>query len=139
MTPQQEAVRILKQLHPKDTGYKDLFLAKRCAHIALKLAQRACPVSEIGYWENVEAEIDKLSISDLNLPTSKIEHKSLSIYCPTFEDQVKVLQHLDPTLTPINRPDMVIIQDGDRVGFTHLSDCDGYEYTAKEYLTEQKH
>lgn len=68
MTPRQEAVRILKQFYPKDTTYREFYLAKRCAHIALKLAQRACPVSEIGYWENVEAEIDKLSISDLNLP-----------------------------------------------------------------------
>ena len=61
-----------------------------------------------------------------------------TIYCPTPTDQSQVLQLIDPTLTPINRPDMVIIQDGDKVGLTHISDCDGYEYTAKQYLTEQK-
>ena len=62
----------------------------------------------------------------------------ISILCPSATDQSQVLQLIDPTLTPINRPDMVIIQDGDTVRFTHLSDCDGYEYTAKQYLTEQK-
>ena len=62
-----------------------------------------------------------------------------TILCPTPTDQSRILQLIDPTLTPINRPDMVIIQDGDRVSFTHLSDCEGYEYTEKQYLTEQKH
>jgi hypothetical protein len=61
-----------------------------------------------------------------------------TILCPTPTDQTQVLRLIDPTLTPINRPDMVIIQDGDRISFTHISDCDGYEYTAKQYLTEQK-
>ena len=60
-----------------------------------------------------------------------------TILCPTPTDQTRILRLIDPTLTPINRPDMVIIQDGNKVTFTHLSDCDGYQYTAKQYLTEQ--
>ena len=61
-----------------------------------------------------------------------------TIYCPTPTDQISVLNLINPNVTPINRPNIIIIQDGDKVSFTHLSDCDGYEYTAKQYLTEQK-
>lgn len=60
-----------------------------------------------------------------------------TIYCPTEADQSQVLSLLDPTLTPINRSNMIIIKDGDRTSFTHLSDCDGYQYTAKEWIKER--
>lgn len=59
-----------------------------------------------------------------------------TILCPTPTDQTQVLQLINPKLTPINRPDMVIIQDGDRVGFTHLSDCGGYQYTAAQWIEQ---
>ncbi len=78
MTPRQEALKLTSSFQDYVNPYvgsgmlsnwcdNDAILrqSKACAHIALKLAQRACPVSEIGYWENVESEIDKLSISDL--------------------------------------------------------------------------
>lgn len=42
--------------------------SQNCAMEAVKLAQIACPVSEIGYWENVEAEIKNVTIDDLQLP-----------------------------------------------------------------------
>ena len=62
----------------------------------------------------------------------------ITIFCKTPSDQSQVLSLLDPTLTPINRSNMIIIKDGDRTSFTHLSDCDGYQYTAKQWIKEHK-
>jgi len=60
-----------------------------------------------------------------------------TIYCPTPTDQAKVLLHLNPHVTPINKRDMVIVQVKEWTILTHLSDCDeGYQMTAKEYLKQ---
>lgn len=62
-----------------------------------------------------------------------------TIYCPTPTEQSEVLRILAPKLKPLNRKDMVIIHGDNYTSLTHISDCNGYQMTAKEYLkTDRK-
>ena len=61
-----------------------------------------------------------------------------TIYCHTPTEQSEVLRILAPKVNPVNRPDMVIMHGDNYTSLTHISDCDGYQFTAKEYLKTDK-
>lgn len=62
----------------------------------------------------------------------------ITIFCKNPTDQAQVLNYLESQLKPINSTDIVIIYDVDGISFTDISDCDGYQFTAKEYLKTDK-